>query len=333
MFSLALNFLPSASITGDNFEAFIGPAIWIGIILFVATLGTAIYFAIRYRRPKGEAPGKVAYIPGNYAVEFIGIFGISIWVAVFFIWGWRDYSYMISPQMNEYEINVIGQQWNWQIQYANGKTLTNELFIPRGRPVKLVMTSKDVLHSFFIPEFRTKQDVVPGQFTSLHFHATKSGEYNIFCAEYCGTAHSKMIGFVHVLEPEDFDRWLQGMYVPKQVKQIETASGVAAGPVDSSPKLTMAEQGAVLFRTKTCNTCHSVNGDTLIGPSLKGVAGSEVELTGGTKVIADENYIRESIMDPMKKIAKGFAPAMPTFRGMLSDEEVNQLIAYLKTLK
>lgn len=328
MFSLALNFLPSAAITGDNFQSFIVTAIWIGIILFVGTMGVGLYFAVRYRRPKGQAPGKVAYIPGNYVAEFIGIFGISVWVAVFFLWGWRDYSYMIAPQMNEYEINVIGQQWSWQIQYANGKTLTNELYIPRGRAIHLVMTSKDVLHSFFVPEFRTKQDVVPGQFTSLRFNSNRAGVYHIFCAEYCGTAHSKMIGKVHVLEPDDFDKWLQGMYVDPANSETVAVAAPAGGR-----QLSMAEQGSIVFREKTCVTCHTVNGDPLIGPTLKGVFGSEVELMGGTKVLADENYIRESIMDPMKKIAKGFAPAMPTFRGMLSDEEVNQLIAYLKTLK
>lgn len=329
MFSLALNFLPAAAITADNFQAFIGVAIAIGTILFIGTMGVALYFAIRYRRPKGEMPGKVAYLPGNYTVEFIGIFAISVWVAVFFIWGWRDYSYMVSPQMDEYEINVIGQQWSWQIQYANGKTLTNELYVPRGRPVKLVMTSKDVLHSFFIPEFRTKQDTVPGQFTVLHFTPTKTGEFHIFCAEYCGTAHSKMIGRVHVLEQDDFKNWLDGLYVLPSKAGTAPLMEVAK----NSPQLSLAEQGALVFRERTCVTCHTVNGASLIGPSLKGVFGSEVELIGGTKVIADENYIRESIMDPMKKIVKGFAPAMPTFRGMLSDEEVNQLIAYMKTLK
>ncbi|MGZ3693598.1 MAG: cytochrome c oxidase subunit II [Bdellovibrionota bacterium] len=331
MFSLALNFLPTAAITADNFQAFISVAIGFGTLLFVGFFGAVMYFAIRYRRPKGNVPGKTEYLPGNYTVEFIGIFGISIWVAVFFVWGWRDYSYMVSPQMDEYEINVIGQQWSWQIQYANGKTLTNELYVPRGRPVKLVMTSKDVLHSFFVPEFRTKQDTVPGQFTVLHINANKTGQFHIFCAEYCGTAHSKMIGRVYVLEQNDFKNWLEGLYVPpthageKLTPELEVSK--------NSPQLSLAQQGELVFKSKACVTCHTVNGAPLIGPSLKGVFGSEVELIGGTKVNADENYIRESIMDPMKKIVKGFAPAMPTFRGMLSDEEVNQLIAYLKTLK
>jgi cytochrome c oxidase subunit 2 len=303
--------------------------LWIGVVLFVATLGIGIYFAIRYRRRSED--DRVPYIPGNYLVEFLSVFGVSVWVAIFFLWGWNDYSYIIEPKMNEYEINVIGQQWNWQIQYANGKTLTNEMFIPVGRPIKLIMTSKDVLHSFFIPEFRVKQDTVPGQFTTLRFTPTVPGNYNIFCAEYCGTAHSKMIGRVTVLEEKQFNDWLEGFYTPPKATAAATDS--SADDRATAPQLTMAEAGAQVFKTKSCNTCHSVNGTPMIGPSFKGLFGSQVELIGGTKVMADENYIRESVMDPMSKVVKGFAPQMPTFRGVLTDEEVNQLIAYIKTLK
>lgn len=330
MFSFALNFLKSASTAGEKFDMFMFVATVVGTIMFVATLGVGIYFALRYKAKDNVSEG--AYIPGNYLVEFLSIFGISIWVAVFFIWGWKDYSYIITPKMDEYEINVIGQQWNWQIQYANGKTLTNELYIPVGKPVRLVMTSKDVLHSFFIPEFRNKQDTVPGQFTTLHFTATKSGTFHIFCAEYCGTSHSQMVGKVYALEPEDFQKWLDGVYQAPKSSGLAAAEGADRAVAAATPGLSMAEQGAKLFRSKTCNTCHTVDGNRLIGPSLKGVFNSEVELMSGSKVKADENYIRESLMDPMKKIAKGYPPSMPTFRGMLSDEEVNQLIAYLKTL-
>jgi cytochrome c oxidase subunit 2 len=295
------------------------------MVLFVGTLGAAVYWAIRHRRRAENE--STPYIPGNYLVEFISIFGISVWVAVFFLWGWRDYAASIAPHMDEYEINVIGQQWSWQMQYANGKSLMNELYVPRGRPVRLVMTSKDVLHSFFVPEFRTKQDVVPGQFTSLRFHPTVTGDFHIFCAEYCGTSHSKMIGTVHVLEPGDFQKWLDGAYTPA------AAPAAVADGAHEGPALSLAQQGEILFKSKTCNACHTVNGSALIGPGFKGLFGSEVELIGGSKVRAEENYLRESIMEPMAKIVKGYSPQMPTFRGMLSDEEVNQLIAYIKTLK
>jgi cytochrome c oxidase subunit 2 len=225
------------------------------------------------------------------------------------------------------EINVIGQQWSWQIQYPDGKSLTNQMVVPRGKPVKLIMTSKDVLHSFFLPSFRIKTDTVPGQFTSMHFVATKTGTFEIFCAEYCGTAHSKMIGKVHVLEPEDYQKWLDGLY------KIQETAPVATNQSLAQATLSMAEQGALIYKTRSCNACHSVNGDPMVGPSFKGLFGTEQELIGGTKVVVDENYIRESVMDPMKKVVKGFTPSMPTFRGLLSDEEVNQLIAYIKSLK
>lgn len=327
MFSLALNWLPSASTSGDRFNLFMLTATVIGVIIFVGTIGAAIWWSIIYRRKReGE---ETPFLPGNYLVEFLSVFGIAIWVAIFFLWGWRDYHYTITPKADEYEINVVGQQWNWQIQYANGKTFTNELVVARGIPTRLIMTSKDVLHSFFIPEFRIKQDTVPGQFTTLHFTATKTGEFHIFCAEYCGTSHSKMIGKVYVLEPEQFQAWQDGLYTIQKTGAV----GVVPGGSPAQAQLSLAEQGALIYKTRSCNTCHSVNGDRIVGPSFKGLFGTEQELIGGTKVVADENYIRESIMDPMKKIVKGYVPQMPTYRGLLSDEEVNQLIAYIKSLK
>lgn len=327
MISLALNFLPSASTQGAKFDLFMLVAVTIGLVLFIGTLGVGIYFALHYRR-KQATPGETPYIPGNYLVEFLSIFGIALWAAIFFLWGWRDYSYMITPKMDELEINVIGQQWSWQIQYADGTSLTNELFVPRGKPIRLVMTSKDVLHSFFLPEMRVKMDTVPGQFTSLHFTATKTGNFHIFCAEYCGTSHSKMIGRVHVLEPEDFKKWQDGLYAGP----VENV-GAPAAAAPAQPTLSLADAGAMVYKTRSCNACHSVNGDPLVGPSFKAMYGSQRELIAGTVVTADENYIRESIMDPMKKVVKGFSPSMPTYRGILSDEEVNQLIAYFKSLK
>ena len=317
-------YIPAASISADNFMSFWNVAFFVGTVMFVGTMAAMFYFAWKFKRKHENEEG--AYQPGNYLIEFTGIFLISIWVAVFFLWGWRDYTYAVNPRMDEYEINVIGQQWQWTTQYANGRTLTNEVYIPKGRPVRFVMTSKDVLHSFFIPEFRIKQDVVPGQFTSLHVTPTMAGDFHIFCAQYCGTAHSKMLGTVHVLEPKDFQAWLDGMYdAPKKTAAREEVPG--------ETHMTMAERGAHVFRSKSCATCHSVDGSSRVGPTVKGLFASQVPLEGGVLVAADENYLRESIMDPMKKVVKGYAPQMPTYRGMLTDEDVNDLIAYIKTLK
>lgn len=312
--------MPAAAVSADKFSVFLKFIVVSSVITFLVVVGAGVYFAIKYKRKQLGEP--TPYIPHNYLVEFVSIFITSIWVAIIFIWGWRDYKEFLTPKMDEYEINIIGQQWSWQMQYANGKTLTNELYVPRGRPVKLIMTSKDVLHSFAIPAFSVKQDIVPGQFTLLRFNANKNGDYDIFCAQYCGASHSGMIAKVHVVEPEDFQKWLDGMYKAPVAK-----AGVAAA------SLSLAEQGAILYKTKTCNTCHTTNGAPLIGPSFKGLWGKQEALVDGSTVLVDENYIRESIMDPMKKIVKGFAPAMPTFRGMLSDTEVNAIIAYMKTLK
>ncbi len=178
MFKFLVNPFQSASVSGDMFDSFWSVAFVVGTVMFVATMAAVFYFVWKYKR-RTEAD-VTPYIDGNYLVEFSGIFLISIWVAVFFLWGWRDYSYIITPRQDEYEINVIGQQWQWQIQYGSGKSYTNVAYLPVNRPVRFVMTSKDVLHSFFIPEFRIKQDAVPGQFTSLHVTPTVPGVYNIF---------------------------------------------------------------------------------------------------------------------------------------------------------
>jgi len=327
MHSLAMNFIPNASTAADNFMAFWNVALVVGTIMFVGTLGAVFYFSWKFKRKNENEEG--AYLPGNYLVEFTGIFLISIWVAVFFLWGVRDYSYFITPRADEYEINVIGQQWQWTMQYANGKTLTNEVYLPKGRAIRFTMTSKDVLHDFFIPEFRVKQDVVPGQFTTLRATPTMVGDFHVFCAQYCGTAHSKMLATVHVLEPEDFQKWLDGVYKGPVQSALATPPALPQG----AKLVSMAERGSHIFRAKACVSCHAVDGSRATGPTVKGLYGSTVALEGGVQLVADENYIRESIMDPMKKIVRGYAPQMPTYRGMLSDEDVNDLIAYLKTLK
>lgn len=315
---------PLAAVSAEKYEGLWTFLLIWGVINFVISIGAGFYFVVKYRRKReGET---TPAIHGNYLVEFLSIFFTSVFVAVIFIWGWNDYKEFRTAKLNEYEINVLGQQWSWQIQYANGKSLVNELYVPRGRPVHLIMTSKDVLHSFYIPAFRVKQDTVPGQYTSLRFHATKTGTFDLFCAEYCGTTHSGMIGKVHVVEPEEFQAFLDGTFKAKPVLAGKDGKPMAA------PK-TMAEVGAVLYKTKTCNTCHSVDGSRLVGPSFKGLFGRPSELASGAQVQVDENYIRESLMDPMKKLVKGYPPQMPTFRGMISDEEVNQLIAYIKSLK
>lgn len=196
----------------------------------------------------------------------------------------------------------------WKVQHSNGIREVNDLHIPVGRPVELTMSSQDVLHSYYIPAFRVKQDVIPGRYTTLWFEATKVGEYHIFCAEFCGTEHSLMKGTVYAMEPEDYAQWLAG-----------------------GPKVSPQESGEFLFEQRGCITCHAGNSGAR-GPELAGVFGSMVDFESGEPALADEQYLLESIMDPTKRIVKGYTPLMPNFVNQLSAEDVNDLIAYIKSL-
>jgi cytochrome c oxidase subunit 2 len=227
-----------------------------------------------------------------------------------FGWGAKVFFDLYRVPAGAMEIFVVGKQWMWKVQHASGQREINELHVPAGRPVRLIMGSEDVIHSFYIPAFRVKADVIPGRYNTLWFQATTPGRYHLFCAEYCGTKHSGMIGSVVVMEPTEYQAWLSG------------------GPTSDSPAAT----GEKLFTSLACVTCHT--GDAASrGPNLAGVFGHEVELQGGGKVVADEAYLRESIVNPQAKVVAGFPPIMPPFQGMVSEEQLLQLIAYLKSLK
>jgi len=206
-------------------------------------------------------------------------------------------------------VYVVGKQWMWKVQHMDGQREINELHVPVGRPVKLVMGSEDVLHSYYIPAFRVKADVIPGRYNVLWFTATKPGTYHLFCAEYCGTKHSGMVGSIVAMEPQAFQAWLSG-------------GGASESPVAAGQKL---------FQDLACITCHT--GDaTARGPQLANLYNSTVTLQDGTKVTADDSYIRESIVNPQAKIVAGFQPVMPTFQGLVSEEQLLQLIAYVRSL-
>ncbi|MGH9554276.1 MAG: cytochrome c oxidase subunit II, partial [Terriglobales bacterium] len=225
-----------------------------------------------------------------------------------FGWGASIFFAMNRPPRGALEIYAVGKQWMWKFEHTGGQREINELHVPVGRDVKLNMISQDVIHSFYVPAFRVKQDVLPGRYTTLWFHATKPGRYHLFCAEYCGTKHSGMIGWVEVMEPAQYQSWL---------------SGGAGGSLASS--------GEKLFRDLACNTCHSAESGAR-GPDLAGLFGRPVELEARQAVVADENYLRESIVDPRAKLVKGYQPIMPTFQGQISEEGLLQLVAYMKSL-
>jgi len=266
-----------------------------------------IFFAVKYRRrAEDERPRP---IEGNFWLEILWSaipLGLTM---VMFVWGAIIFFDIFSPPNDALEISIVGRQWMWKAQHPEGQREINELHVPVRQPVKLMMTSEDVIHDVFLPAFRIKQDVLPGRYTTLWFEATKAGVYPLYCAEYCGTQHSGMLGRVVVLEPADFEKWL---------------SGGAIG-------MSMAELGESLFQRFGCAACHRITG-TSQGPSLVGLFGKTVELQQGITVTADENYIRESIVDPRAKIVAGYQPIMPTFKGLVSEQAILQIIAYIKSL-
>jgi cytochrome c oxidase subunit 2 len=264
-----------------------------------------VVFAIRYRRrSEMERP---AAIHGSLGLELVWTlipFGLAM---VMFFWGASVYVSLRRPPDDALNVFVVGKQWMWKLQHLEGRREINELHVPVRRAVKLIMTSEDVIHSFFVPAFRIKQDAIPGRYTTAWFEATKVGTYHLFCAEYCGTEHSGMIGHVIVMEPAEYEAWLSG-----------TAGGGS-----------MASKGATLFEQLGCITCH--RGDVgARGPQLAGLFNRAVRLQNGETVIADETYLRESILNPQAKIVAGFQPIMPTFKGLVSEEGVMELIAYIK---
>jgi cytochrome c oxidase subunit 2 len=264
---------------------------------------------------------------------------------VIFVWGYVVYNKMVSAPTDAMEIHVVGKQWLWQFQYEDGRSTIGEVFVPTHKPVKFIMTSQDVLHSMFIPNFRVKQDVVPGMYSSVWFEANVAGKHQIFCTEYCGAAHSKMLAQVVALDEAEWNAWKNGRKIlpdniPKagaqaSVQMTDPTQMTAAAAV---PTLSLVEQGKARFAKTGCVACHSVDGSakvgtTGVGPSLKGLFGSKVDLVAGAPATADENYLRESIEDPTAKIVKGFNPVMPTFKGQLSEGDLTALIAYIKSLK
>jgi len=277
-------------------------------VFFSLTIFCAIfYFAIRYRRrSENELPRA---IHGGMALEILwSVIPLGL-TMVMFTWGASIYFNESRPPDNALDIYVVAKQWMWKLEHLGGQREINELHIPVGRAVRLTMTSEDAIHSFFVPAFRTKQDAVPGRYTTTWFTPTKAGKYHLFCAEYCGTNHSRMGGWVYVMAPRDYEAWLSG--------------GTSGG--------SLAENGQKLFDELACGNCHKPDNSGRC-PSLTGLFGKTVQLAGGATVLADEGYIRESILQPQAKIVAGYGPIMPTFQGLVTEEGVTQLIEYIKSL-
>ena len=280
-----------------------------------------ITFAVKYRRRAGHTTAS-AQIEYNNSLEIVWTVVPLALTMVIFAWGASAYFSMYSPPQNALEVFVVGRQWMWKFQHPDGQREINELHVPIGRAVKLVIASEDVIHSFFVPAFRVKQDAVPGRYTTIWFEATKTGTFHMFCAEYCGTQHSGMIGRVVVLEPAQFAAWLGG-------ENATPGSALAAAPPGGEGSI--SGQGERLLSTARCSTCHLLDRQG-IGPVLTGVFGNRVRLQDGRTVLADESYLRESILEPQAKITAGFQSLMPSFQGRVNEEQLMQLVAYVGSL-
>jgi cytochrome c oxidase subunit 2 len=267
-----------------------------------------VVFMVKYKRKDPNSIG--ARIHGGMALEITwSVVPLLICLGIF-VWAAQIFFELSKPPAEAMNVYGVGKQWMWKFQHLDGQREINELHVPVGRPVKLIMTSEDVIHDVFVPAFRVKADVIPGRYSHLWFEATKPGTYHLFCAEYCGTRHSGMIGQVVVMEPEAYQAWLAG--------------GVQEG--------TLASAGSKLFQDLACNTCHRPDAQGR-GPVLENLYGKQVSLQSGETVVVDEAYIRESILTPSAKVTSGFQPIMPTFQGLVSEEGLLELIEYVKSLK
>ncbi|GAA5522255.1 cytochrome c oxidase subunit II [Aliifodinibius salicampi] len=284
------------------------------LVLTIGLIAVIVYFVIKYRRKSEDEVTPL--ITHNNKLEVTWSVIPLIMVLIVFGWGYQVFiDQRVAPE-DSYEVNVTAQKWLWQFSYENGARTTGELHVPAGRPIKLIMNSNDVIHSFYVPDYRIKQDVLPGRYTEVWFNAPEPGESIIFCTEYCGTAHSDMTANVIVHEPNEFKKWL-----------ADNAGGGSA-PEDMEP----AEWGEQLAQEYACTTCHSTDGTQLTGPTWQGVFDSEETLTDGSTVTVDENYLRESILEPSAKVVDGYPDVMNTYQGQLNDEQINAIIEYIKTL-
>ncbi len=294
----------------DNLYGFL---VVVSFISCAILIGGMIYFVMKYKR-KSEND-KTAYITHDTRLEVLWSVVPLIIFLVVFAWGWVIYHDMRTMPKDALEVHVTGKQWAWTAEYKNGVKAT-EIVVPVNKDVKIILASEDVIHSFYVPSFRIKQDAIPGRYTAVWFKATKLGEFHVFCTEYCGTSHAAMITKLKVVTQDEFDKWL--------IEESEIGL------------LPIAQRGAKIFQTRACASCHNVdNPAAKVGPSMFKRWGTEAALLDGSKVAFDENYLRESILNPQEKIAAGFPKPspMPSFQGQLSESELSAIIEYIKELK
>jgi cytochrome c oxidase subunit 2 len=286
----------------------------IGLFFFIITQSALIYFAIRYRRKKGEHEPDTPYITGNRLLEIVWAVIPAVLLLCIFIYGYLVFRDVRTPPPGASEINVVAKQWLYLFRYPDGREDINEVRVPVGIPIKFIMTSPDVIHGFYLPAFRVMQDVLPGRYTYLWVEPDKTGRYDIYCTQYCGTGHSTMRAIMVVMTNEEYREW-------------------AAGKEEKGKAVPLWEKGKELAERSGCLACHSVDGSAKVGPTWKGLFGSTMAFTDGTSALVDEQFLKEYILTPNLKIIKGFQPIMPAFKGIMKDDDVTAIIAYIKTLK
>jgi cytochrome c oxidase subunit 2 len=300
-------FPEQASVIASEVDALVLFLLGVTVFFSLGIAATLVLFAVKYRRRSEQ--DRPEEIEGSLPLELAWSIIPFLLTIVMFVWGAQVFFHMNRTPDDAMTVNVVGKRWMWKLQHPTGQREINELHVPVGRPVHLTITSEDTIHSFFVPAFRIKKDAVPGRYNTAWFKATKTGTYHLFCAEYCGTEHSRMIGRVVVMEPDAYQTWLAG------------------GPAAESP----VKAGEKLFTELNCITCHRPDSAGR-GPVLNGIFGRTVLLADGEKVVADEAYVRESILNPAAKVTAGYQPVMPTYLGQVSEESLFQLIAYVKSL-
>jgi cytochrome c oxidase subunit 2 len=304
---------PANSTIASEVDALFYFLFYTAIVLFFIVISSTAYFIIRYRRKtEGE---KTSGVSDNLKLEILWTIIPTILVIIVFVWGFKTYLRMTVAPADAIEIKATGQKWFWTFDYPNGANSINDLIVPVGKPVKLLMSSQDVIHSFFVPDFRVKMDVLPNRYTITWFEALNVGDFDIFCTEYCGKGHSEMLGKVKVMMDTEYNQWLE------------------QAAVDIPEGVSLEEAGAELYKSKACVTCHSIDGTPGVAPSFKALFGSTENLSDGNNIVVDENYVRESILNPQAKVTLGYQPVMPTYQGVLKDRQIDALIAYLKSLK
>jgi cytochrome c oxidase subunit 2 len=298
--------LRSASTLGAQVDVLFATMLAITGVVAVGVATLIVLFAIRYRpgsnADRSNPPARVRWIEITWTATPLAIF------LAIFLWSSVVFSEFHQPPEGALRIHVLAKQWMWKLEHDNGRREIDELHVPLGKPVELIMTSQDVIHSFFVPAFRVKQDVLPGRYTNLWFTATRPGRFDLFCAEYCGTDHANMHGAIVVMRPTEFAQWL------------------TAGPEQPG----LASRGFDVYRRVGCSGCHEPT-STVHAPDLTGLFGNPVHLADGSTVIADENYLRDSILLPKKQVVAGFDPVMPSFQGQLDEDDLTALIAYIQS--